>query len=89
MIRARLLIRGRVQGVFYRASCREEAAARGLEGWVRNLPDGDVEALFQGPEDRVRDMIKWCYAGPPFARVSKIELTHEEPRDDLQGFRIR
>jgi acylphosphatase len=89
MIRARLLISGRVQGVFYRASCQDEAAARGLVGWVRNLPDGGVEALLQGPEERVRDLIKWCYAGPPHAQVSRIELTHEEPRDDLEGFRIR
>lgn len=89
MVRRRLVIHGRVQGVFYRASCREEAEARGLSGWVRNLPDGTVEALLQGPEEQVRDMIRWCYAGPPGARVSKIEVTPEEAAGDLRGFRIR
>ncbi len=89
MVRARLAISGRVQGVFYRASCQDEAEARGLAGWVRNLPDGSVEALVQGPEDRVRDLIKWCYVGPSHARVAKIDVAYEEVRDDLQGFRIR
>lgn len=89
MIRARLVIHGRVQGVFYRASCRAEAQARGLVGWVRNRPDGTVEALLQGPEEKVQDMIRWCYAGPPGARVSKIDVTHESPGDDLREFRIR
>jgi acylphosphatase len=89
MVRARLLISGRVQGVFYRATCRDEAAARGLAGWVRNLPDGRVEALLQGPREKVEDMIKWCYVGPPDARVSQIDVAHEEAADDLVGFRIR
>jgi acylphosphatase len=89
MVRAHLFISGLVQGVFYRASCQREASARGLEGWVRNLPDGRVEALLQGPEEAVRDMIRWCYAGPPHAQVSKIDVSYEEARDDLDGFRIR
>lgn len=89
MVRRRLRIHGRVQGVFYRASCREEAEARGLAGWVRNLPDGTVEALLQGSEEQVRDMIRWCYVGPPGARVSRIDVNPEEAADDLQGFHIR
>ncbi len=89
MVRVRLIIHGRVQGVFYRACCREEAEARGLEGWVRNLADGSVEALLQGPREKVEDMIKWCYVGPTHARVTRIDRTDEEPRGDLAGFRIR
>lgn len=89
MVRARLFISGRVQGVFYRASCLDEARARDLSGWVRNLPDGRVEALLQGPQERVEDMIKWCYQGPPHARVSDIAVTYEEPAADLKEFRIR
>ena len=89
MVRARLHISGRVQGVFYRACCRDEAGARQLDGWVRNLPDGRVEALLQGPKEKVEDMIKWCYRGPSHSRVENIEVFHEDPVDDLQGFQIR
>jgi acylphosphatase len=89
MVRVRLLISGRVQGVFYRATCRREAEARGLTGWVRNLPDGRVEALLQGPKETVEEMVAWCYRGPEEAQVSGIEVASEEPRDDLAGFRIR
>jgi acylphosphatase len=89
MVRARLFIEGRVQGVFYRASCRREGEARGLAGWVRNLPDGRVETLLQGPKEAVEDMIKWCFRGPEDAQVTNIDVTYEEARDDLSGFRIR
>lgn len=89
MVRARLLISGRVQGVFFRASCRDEAALRGLSGWVRNLPDGRVEALLQGTREKVEDMIRWCYRGPSGARVSAIDVTYEETAEDQAGFRIR
>lgn len=88
MVRARLLISGRVQGVFYRATCQDEASARGLVGWVRNLPDGRVEALLQGARENVEALIKWCYVGPPHARVSKIDVAYEEAKDDLTGFQI-
>ncbi len=88
MVRARLLISGRVQGVFYRASCCREAEARGLRGWVRNLPDGRVEALLQGLREQVEAMIAWCYRGPEDAAVSDIEVSYEDPVDDLDGFRI-
>ncbi len=87
-IRARLRISGIVQGVFYRASCRREGEARGLRGWVRNLPDGRVEALLQGPKEKVDDMIRWCFRGPEDARVTDIDVAHEDPADDLAGFRI-
>ena len=71
-VRAHAVITGRVQGVFYRASCRDEAAARGLAGWVRNNPDGSVEAVFEGPEAVVLAMLDWCRRGPPSAAVEKV-----------------
>ena len=89
MVRARLLVSGRVQGVFYRAACRREAESRGLLGWVRNLPDGRVEALLQGPKETVEAMVAWCYRGPEEAAVSDIDVAYEDSADDLAGFRIR
>jgi acylphosphatase len=88
VIRAHVFVSGLVQGVFYRATCQREAQARGLRGWVRNLPDGRVEAVFQGPREAVEDMLRWCAKGPPRAQVSKIDLTYEDPQPDLQGFRV-
>ena len=89
MVRAHLFISGIVQGVGYRYRCHREAASRDLVGWVRNLPDGRVEALFQGPRETVDGMIQWCYRGPSEARVSDIEVRFEESGEGLQGFRIR
>ena len=67
--RVHVVIEGRVQGVFFRASTRDEARARGLGGWVRNLPDGRVEALFEGDQRVVENMLAWCHKGPPYAYV--------------------
>ncbi|MEM4699636.1 MAG: acylphosphatase [Candidatus Nezhaarchaeales archaeon] len=86
--RARVYISGRVQGVFFRAWTRDEAIKRGLSGWVRNLADGRVEALFEGEREAVEDMVRACWTGPPGARVSNVEVVWEEYRGDLQGFRI-
>lgn len=88
MVRAHLWISGIVQGVGYRWSCHREAASRGLLGWVRNLPDGRVEAVFQGPKEEVEGMIGWCYKGPSEARVSDIEVRHEDAAEGLGDFRI-
>lgn len=87
-VRARLSISGRVQGVFYRATCRGEALARGLTGWVRNSSDGIVEAILEGPQDKVEDMIKWCYKGPPGAMVSDIKISWEPSKGDQKDFKI-
>lgn len=89
MVRARLLISGTVQGVGYRWSCRREAQGLGLAGWVRNLPDGRVEALVQGTREQVERMIKWCYRGPEEARVADIAVSYEEPAGDLRDFGVR
>ena len=81
-----VLISGTVQGVWFRAWTAQEAQARGLDGWVRNRRDGDVEALFAGPTDQVDDMIRACHRGPESARVSSVQVQpHAE--DPGKGFR--
>jgi len=86
--RTRVLVSGRVQGVFFRDSTREKARALGLSGWVRNLPDGRVEAVFEGGGDRVEEMLSWCEEGPPEARVQNVSSENEEP-ENLSGFEVR
>ncbi|MEJ5226546.1 acylphosphatase [Thermodesulfovibrio sp.] len=78
MKKAHLLISGRVQGVFYRAFTREVAESLGLKGWVRNLRDGRVEAVFEGDEDKISIAIERCKEGPPYAKVDSIEITWDE-----------
>jgi acylphosphatase len=86
--RARIVISGMVQGVAYRQSAVWEAERLGLRGWVRNLPDGRVEALAEGPRERVESLVAWCWRGPPAARVSGVAVTWSEARGDLQAFSI-
>lgn len=86
--RVHLVARGRVQGVGYRYSCAEMADAAGLGGWVRNLPDGGVEAVFEGERDAVDAAVAWCRHGPAWASVASVEMTEEEPVG-LAGFVIR
>jgi acylphosphatase len=88
MRRARVVIAGRVQGVFFRASCAEQARALGLSGWVRNDASGRVEAVFEGPEEAVASMIRWCHEGPPQARVDTVEISDETPAHEA-GFAVR
>lgn len=84
-----MIIMGRVQGVFYRAFARDIASQLGLRGWVRNLPDGSVEALFEGPKEDVEMAIRHCYTGPPGAHVNEIETDWQDYRGDQKGFQIR
>jgi len=86
--RAHLRITGRVQGVCYRASTRREAERLGLAGWVRNLPDGSVEAEVEGPEANLQSLIAWCHQGPPRARVDAVAVTWIAAAG-AAGFRIR
>jgi len=86
--RAHLVVTGMVQGVAYRASACSEAERLGLSGWVRNLPDGGVEALAEGPRARVEALVAWCWRGPPLARVSDVAVTWSAAQGDLSGFRI-
>lgn len=87
-VRVHVLIEGRVQGVFFRASTRDEARARGLAGWVRNLADGRVEAVFEGDRPVVENMIAWCRKGPPYAYVDQIDIDWQPYRGDLADFRV-
>jgi len=85
--RVRVLVSGDVQGVGFRWSTRDEAAGRGLNGWVRNLADGRVEAVFEGPPGNVDEMVAWCRRGPRWATVSRVEAVEEEPTGET-GFAI-
>ena len=84
----RVRIEGRVQGVGFRASTREQARRVGVAGWVRNCPDGAVEAVFEGTAEQVAAMVDWCRQGPRWARVERVEESCEPPRG-LRGFEIR
>ena len=86
--RAHLLIDGRVQGVGYRYSASVEGQYGGLAGWVRNLPDGRVELVAEGPETAVRKLIEWCRQGPRHAWVRDVQVRWETPGDEPAGFRI-
>lgn len=87
--RLHLIIKGRVQGVFYRASTRDIAVKLGLKGWVRNIPDGSVEAVFEGHEKALSQVLLWCRKGPPGAYVSKIDEKWDEYTGEYDRFDIR
>lgn len=86
--RAHLFISGRVQGVTYRASTKRQAKMRGLNGWVKNLSDGRVEAVFEGSKEKIKEMITWCQDGPSRARVEDLEVTWEKTKG-IRGFEVR
>lgn len=88
MARAQVLISGRVQGVFYRAYTRDQAVARGLTGWVRNLPDGRVLALFEGDREKIESMLAWCRQGPPHAAVDEVLPDWQPYQGEFQDFGI-
>jgi acylphosphatase len=83
---ARVLVSGRVQGVFFRYTCAQEARKAGLAGTVRNLSDGRVEAFFQGPKQAVERLISWCHEGPPSARVTDVSVSWQPAREILSPF---
>lgn len=87
-VRAHVLIAGRVQGVSFRAYARDKARAANVEGWIRNLPDGRVEAVFEGSRPAVQRLVSWCYSGPAHAHVEKVEVTWEQPTGKEGGFSI-
>ena len=88
MIRRRVVVHGFVQGVFFRDAIRRQAATRGVAGWVRNNPDGTVEAVFEGAPDGVERMIALSREGPSGARVEHVDVSEEEP-EQLTGFDVR
>jgi acylphosphatase len=87
-VRRRVVVRGYVQGVFFRDSCRREARSRGVAGWVTNRHDGAVEAIFEGEPEAVAAMVDWCSRGPRGADVDSVDETAEEP-EGLSKFEIR
>ncbi len=87
-IRAHVTISGRVQGVGFRFTTQDVALVYGLAGWVRNLPDGQVEAVFEGDRAAVEKMVLWCHSGPPSADVEKVIVQYETV-EGLSGFEIR
>ena len=88
MIRKRVLISGQVQGVYFRDSYRRLALQHGVAGWVRNLPDGRVEAVLEGPPDEVHRLVDWAHRGPSAATVTDVAVREERP-EGLGGFAIR
>ncbi len=87
-VRAHVFVSGHVQGVYYRATTRDTARQHGIDGWVKNLDDGRVEAIFEGPEADVETMVEWCHSGSPAATVEDVSVEHEQPAG-LDGFRVR
>ncbi len=83
-----MFVSGRVQGVYYRASTRDAAREKGVDGWVRNLDDGRVEAVFEGPEGAVRDMVAWCETGSRAAEVGDVDAEYGAPEGE-DGFEVR
>ncbi len=88
VIRRRVVVRGRVQGVFYRDSCRQQAHESGVTGWVSNEPDGSVLAVFEGSPEAVERLIVWCRTGPPSAVVRAVDVDEEPPRGERR-FSVR
>ena len=88
LVRHRVIVRGRVQGVFFRDSVRRRARTHGVAGWARNRSDGAVEAVLEGPEEAVERVLRFMETGPPSAEVTNVEVSDEEP-EGLSGFQIR
>jgi acylphosphatase len=87
--RVRVIVKGRVQGVYFRASTVQQARHLGLTGWVMNRHEGSVELLAEGRSDRIEELIAWCRQGPPGARVDEVDLQREGFRGEFTEFRIR
>ncbi|MBS7616561.1 acylphosphatase [Candidatus Bathyarchaeota archaeon] len=88
-VRAHVFVNGRVQGVFFRYETRREARKHGVKGWVRNLSDGRVEAVFEGEEETVKKLIDFCKSGPPGAKVVKVDVKWEDYAGEFKDFEIR
>ena len=86
--RVHVWIKGRVQGVFFRTYTRDAAQSIGVTGWVRNLPDGRVEAVFEGESDKVERMIEWCREGTPMSRIERVDLLEEVYTGDFDRLAI-
>jgi len=87
-IRVHLIVEGRVQGVFFRDTTRREAIGLSIRGWVKNLPNGSVEVVAEGPKDTVDQLVQWCHHGPSYARVTGVHRIDEEFTGEFDAFRI-
>jgi len=87
--RIHVMISGRVQGVWFRANTKDKAEQLGLNGWVRNTHDGDVEAVFEGEQEQINEMLKWCHQGPPMARVDNVKVEKQPVSDEFNVFSIK
>jgi len=88
-VRVHVFVSGKVQGVFFRSSTKDMAQELGLSGWVKNLADGRVEALFEGKNDVVEKMIEWCKIGPEFSKVTGLEVIKEDYQGEFSGFLLK
>jgi acylphosphatase len=84
MKRAHVIVHGKVQGVWFRAHTKGMADRLGVGGWVRNLPDGTVEAVFEGDDEKVEEMVKWCHEGSPMAEVTRVDVEYEKPKGEKE-----
>ena len=87
--RIRLIVKGRVQGVYFRASAVQQARHLGLTGWVMNHDDGSVEVVAEGVSENIKELIAWCRQGPPGARVDEVDVQRQDFRGEFSEFRIR
>jgi acylphosphatase len=86
--RAHVFVRGKVQGVFFRQNTRRQAQSHGVSGWVCNLPDGRVEAVFEGEEDAVKALVDYCRHGPSYSKVENVEAAYETYQGEFADFKI-
>lgn len=84
-----VIISGRVHGVWFRATTKQKAEQLGLTGWVRNTSDGNVEAVFEGDGENIKEMLDWCHHGPPSAEVENVEIEKQTPSNGFDGFSIK
>ena len=87
--RVHVFVSGRVQGVFFRSETKHEAESHDAKGWIRNLPDGRVEAVFEGEEEAVKALIEFCKSGPSGARITNVDLRWENFTEEFADFRVR
>jgi len=84
-----VIVSGRVQGVWFRVNTKQKAEQLGVTGWVKNTHDGRVEAIFEGEESSIKEMIEWCHRGPPQAKIDNVEIDDQMPTNGFDGFSIR
>jgi len=87
--RGHIFISGKVQGVFFRSTIRKKAKELGVNGWVKNLTDGRVEAIFEGEEEKIKKMIEFCHKGPKAANVKDVEVKWEESKNEFNDFKVK